>query len=70
MIGGMVESRLAMTVSACIAGGLGDFEFVDLDTPLFMGDDGLEGGFEQRGPSIRVDHIDAGHGVSVASRQS
>ena len=36
MIGGMVETRLAMGTSACLAAGLGGFAFIDLDTPLFL----------------------------------
>lgn len=64
MLGGMVETRLAMTFSACIAGGQGGFEELDLDTPLFMRDDRLEGGFEQRGPSLDLSTIARGHGVS------
>lgn len=63
MLGGMVETRLAMTFSACIAGGLGGFEELDLDTPLFMRDDRLEGGFAQQGPSLDLAHIVLGHGV-------
>jgi len=63
MLGGMVETRLAMTFSACIAGGLGGFEELDLDTPLFMKDDRLEGGFAQRGPHLDLTHISRGHGV-------
>jgi L-alanine-DL-glutamate epimerase-like enolase superfamily enzyme len=50
MIGGMVETRLAMSVSACLAAGAGGFAEVDLDTPLFIKDDRLLGGFAQRGP--------------------
>jgi L-Ala-D/L-Glu epimerase len=64
MIGGMVESVLAMTTSACFAGGLGGFSFVDLDTPLFMAEEPLEGGFVQRGPHLDIGPIAAGHGVS------
>lgn len=64
MMGGMVETRLAMTFSACIAGGLGGFEELDLDTPLFMRDDRLRGGFAQRGPALNVGGIELGHGVS------
>jgi L-Ala-D/L-Glu epimerase len=64
MLGGMVETRLAMTVSACIAGGLGGFEELDLDTPLFMKDDRLEGGFVQRGPHLELTHLGLGHGVT------
>jgi L-Ala-D/L-Glu epimerase len=63
MLGGMVETRLAMTFSACIAGGQGGFEELDLDTPLFMKDDRLEGGFVQRGPSLSLSHLRGGHGV-------
>ncbi len=57
MIGGMVETKLAMTVSACLAAGVGGFEFVDLDTPLFMKSDPTTGGWEQRGPNILVSGI-------------
>lgn len=64
MIGGMVETELCMTTSACFAGGLGGFSFVDLDTPLFMASRPLAGGFEQRGARLTVSGIVAGHGVS------
>jgi L-alanine-DL-glutamate epimerase-like enolase superfamily enzyme len=64
MLGGMVETRLAMTFSACIAGGQGGFEELDLDTPLFMKDDKLAGGFEQAGPRLSLAAITDGHGVS------
>lgn len=63
MIGGNVESILAMTVSACFAAGLGGFEFADLDTPLFMAGNPFEGGFTMEGGTISVAHIAAGHGV-------
>ena len=36
MIGGMMESALAMTAAAHFAAALGCFEFVDLDTPYFI----------------------------------
>lgn len=62
MIGGMVETELCMTTSACLAAGLGGFRFVDLDTPLFMGPRPLRGGFTQTGPSIRLEAF-LGHGV-------
>ncbi|MCX5678023.1 MAG: dipeptide epimerase [Candidatus Omnitrophica bacterium] len=38
MIGGMMESALAMTCSAHIASGLGFIDYVDLDTPFFLKD--------------------------------
>jgi len=36
MIGGMMESSLAMTAAAHLACGLGCFRYIDLDTPFFI----------------------------------
>lgn len=36
MVGGMMETSLAMTASAHMAAGLGCFDFIDLDTPFFI----------------------------------
>jgi L-alanine-DL-glutamate epimerase-like enolase superfamily enzyme len=66
MIGGMVESILAMTTSACFAAGLGGFSYVDLDTPMFMAENPFSGGFIQQGCTLDVQHIAAGHGVTPA----
>jgi L-alanine-DL-glutamate epimerase-like enolase superfamily enzyme len=76
MIGGMVETPLAMTVSACLAAGQGGFAFVDLDTPFFMkrlptvGSWG--GGMGGRKPIIDLAaagaHTKPGIGVEVAER--
>jgi L-alanine-DL-glutamate epimerase-like enolase superfamily enzyme len=63
MIGGMVESRLAMTTSACLAGGIGGFSFVDLDTPLFLKADPFRGGFADDWPKLGLAGIERGHGV-------
>lgn len=68
MIGGMVETPLAMSVSACLSAGQGGFRFVDLDTPLFMKYLPTQGGYRQEGPLLDVSHIDRGHGVSVMTR--
>jgi L-alanine-DL-glutamate epimerase-like enolase superfamily enzyme len=68
MIGGMVETPLAMTVSACLAAGHGGFDFVDLDTPLFMKEIPTQGGFRQIGPHIDLSQIERGHGVVVTRR--
>jgi L-alanine-DL-glutamate epimerase-like enolase superfamily enzyme len=68
MIGGMVETPLAMTASACLAAGQGGFDFVDLDTPFFMKrlpTAGSWGGQGDRRPIIDVAHIEAGHGVEA-----
>lgn len=68
MIGGMVESELAMTTSACLAAGQGGFDFVDLDTPLFLLDSPLAGGSVVRGPRLDLSDIVAGHGVAPRER--
>lgn len=65
MIGGMVETVLAMTTSACFAAGQGGFTFVDLDTPLFLAENPFDGGFVQHGPRLDLGAITAGHGVSL-----
>lgn len=65
MIGGMVESRLAMGFSAHFAAGLGGFRWVDLDTPLFVADNPFSGGYSQRGGAMVLDSAKAGHGVEV-----
>ena len=64
MIGGNVESILAMTVSACFAAGLGGFRFADLDTPWFLAENPFEGGYRPEGGILSVAHIVAGHGVT------
>jgi L-alanine-DL-glutamate epimerase-like enolase superfamily enzyme len=63
MIGGNVESILAMTVSACFASGIGGFGFADLDTPLFLASNPFTGGYTMEGGRITVSDIRAGHGV-------
>ncbi|AKT41984.1 dipeptide epimerase [Chondromyces crocatus] len=63
MIGGLVESVLAMSASACLAAGFGGFRFVDLDTPLFLAENPFEGGFAQEGPRLDLTRIETGHGV-------
>ena len=64
MIGGMVESKLSMTVSACLAAGQGGFSFVDLDTPWFLENAPFVGGWVEAGATLRLDQIASGHGVS------
>ena len=70
MIGGMVESKLSMTVSACLAAGSGGFSFVDLDTPWFMKETPFEGGWEERGATLSVDQIRLGHGVNARAKSA
>jgi L-alanine-DL-glutamate epimerase-like enolase superfamily enzyme len=68
MIGGMVEAKIAMSLSACLAAGLGGFAFVDLDTPLFLADEPFDGGYAQRGEHLDLSPIEAGHGARPAER--
>jgi L-alanine-DL-glutamate epimerase-like enolase superfamily enzyme len=66
MIGGMVETRLSMSASACFVlgwRGMLDFSFVDLDTPLFLASDPVSGGYAQDGERLDLSPIAAGHGV-------
>jgi L-alanine-DL-glutamate epimerase-like enolase superfamily enzyme len=53
MIGGMVETRVAMGCSFSLVLGLGGFDFLDLDTPLLMASDPVEGGYTYEGPRLR-----------------
>jgi o-succinylbenzoate synthase len=64
MIGGMVETRLAMGASASIAAGLGGFTIVDLDTPLFLAEDPFDGGYGYEGDRIELQAIALGHGCT------
>ncbi len=64
MIGGNVESILAMTMSACLAAGQGGFRFADLDTPWFLAANPFTGGFTADGGRLSVAAITAGHGVT------
>jgi len=70
MIGGNVESILAMTGSACFAAGQGGFDFADLDTPLFLAENPFDGGFTMDGGRISVAHLAAGHGVTPKPTQA
>lgn len=68
MMGGMVESRLAMGCAAAIAAGFGSFDFIDLDTPLWLAEDPCSGGYVQVGPRLTLPAAPHGHGTSLASR--
>lgn len=66
MIGGMVESILAMSFSANLAAGLGGFRLADLDTPMFVEKHPFTGGYLQEGELLTLSEIDCGHGVQLA----
>ncbi|XP_059303394.1 L-Ala-D/L-amino acid epimerase isoform X1 [Lycium ferocissimum] len=61
MIGGMVETRLAMGFAGHLAAGLGCFKFIDLDTPLLLAEDPVFGGYEVSGPDYNFSNA-RGHG--------
>ncbi len=63
MIGGMIESKLAMCCSAHFAAGLGGFDYIDLDTPMLLAENPFEGGYIQEGCRYKLDHIQAGIGI-------
>lgn len=65
MIGGMVETRIAMGFSAHFAAGLGGFDWIDLDTPLLLAEDPVTGGYTADGPRYRLDTGEFGHGASL-----
>lgn len=62
MIGGMIETRLAMGFSAHFAAGLGCFQWIDLDTPLLLTHDPVRGGYTTDGPRYDLSEVAAGHG--------
>ena len=70
MIGGLLESVLAMSMSACFAGGLGGFRYIDLDTPFFMASNPFTGACYQDDTSVQgrwleLSRIEEGHGVTL-----
>jgi L-alanine-DL-glutamate epimerase-like enolase superfamily enzyme len=52
MIGGMVETRVAMGCSFALVLGTGGYDLLDLDTPLLMAVDPVQGGYRYSGPSL------------------
>ncbi|KAL0743470.1 hypothetical protein Bca4012_084983 [Brassica carinata] len=61
MIGGMVETRLAMGFSGHLAAGIGCFRFIDLDTPLLLTSDPVQGGYKASGAVYEFTD-EGGHG--------
>jgi L-alanine-DL-glutamate epimerase-like enolase superfamily enzyme len=64
MIGGMVESSLAMACAAHLAAGVGGFSFIDLDTPLWFARDPMKGLKLGRGGVYDLARVKAGVGVA------
>ena len=53
MIGGMVETRIAMGCSFSLLLGLGGFDILDLDTPLLLASDPVAGGYRYEGSRLQ-----------------
>ncbi len=53
MVGGMVETRIAMGCSFSLVLGMQGFEVLDLDTPLLLAEDPATGGYRYRGPHLQ-----------------
>jgi len=53
MIGGMVETRIAMGCSFSLVLGLGGFDLLDLDTPLLLANDPVTGGYRYEGARLQ-----------------
>lgn len=64
MIGGMVESDLAMGCAAHAAAGLGWFRYVDLDTPLFFKGRAVRPALLGKDGVYRLSKVAAGVGVA------
>jgi L-Ala-D/L-Glu epimerase len=64
MIGGMVETRIAMGCSFSLVLGLKGFDILDLDTPLLLSADPVHGGYRYHGPQLQP-WSEPGLGMSV-----
>jgi L-Ala-D/L-Glu epimerase len=65
MVGGMLESRIAMGCSFGLVLGIKGFEVLDLDTPLLLATDPVQGGYRYDGPTLQPWH-EPGLGISVS----
>ena len=69
MVGGMVETRLAMGFSLALALGGGGVTHFDLDTPLLMRSDPIAGGYTYEGPRLTPSPL-PGTGASPAAAEN
>ena len=56
MVGGMVETRIAMGCSFSLVLGMKGSDVLDLDTPLLLGQDPVQGGYHYQGPRLSPWH--------------
>jgi len=52
MVGGMIETRIAMGCSFSLVLGMQGFDILDLDTPLLLATDPVQGGYGYRGAQL------------------
>lgn len=64
MVGGMLESRIAMGCSFSLVLGMKGFDVLDLDTPLLLSTDPVQGGYRYDGSTLQP-WTEAGLGMSV-----
>lgn len=64
MIGGMLESRIAMGCSFSLVLGMKGFDVLDLDTPLLLSTDPIQGGYRYDGPTLQP-WTEPGLGLSI-----
>ncbi len=70
MMGEMVESELASAAAAQFAGGLGGFDFIDLDIPFFIRNSGMTGAsFLSRDGVYSLDRVKAGIGIAPGAKK-
>jgi L-alanine-DL-glutamate epimerase-like enolase superfamily enzyme len=62
-IGCMEESKLGLAASVHLACGVGDFDWIDLDSVFMVDEPPLRGGFKVSGPRLSVAGITAGIGM-------
>ena len=67
MIGGMIETRVAMGCSFSLVLGLGVFDVLDLDTPLLLASDPVTGGYRYEGSRL---HPWSGPGLDMEAAPS
>lgn len=65
MVGGMVETRIAMGCSFSLVLGMKGFDVLDLDTPLLLATDPVQGGYHYRGAHLEAW---AGPGLALTAR--
>ena len=70
MIGGMMESNLAMTAAAHLAAGLGYFDFIDLDPPFFIKGEAARNPYLSSQGVYDLSKVKAGIGEFGATRRN